>query len=295
MENVNHCLICGSESFSTFFECSDHFISNEKFKICICDRCSFCFTNPRPELSESFRYYESDKYISHSRTSKGRVNRLYHKVRKLTIRNKKRIAKHYSNNQKILDYGCGTGEFLNSMHLSGFNCIGLEPNENARQYAVSHYGLTVLDEEQLENIDENSLGSITLWHVLEHVYPVKKRLLQFHNKLCPGGTLIVALPNRLSLDAKIYGPFWAAYDVPRHIYHFTPDNVIQLMGNYGFDHIKTRSMIFDAFYISLLSEKYKSAGGNFLKAIINGFRSNLSAISGNGNYSSLIYIFKKSI
>ena len=218
---------------------------------------------------------------------------LFHQARKITIRSKRNLVRKYSSSGSILDYGCGTGEFLAEMKTSGFTCIGLEPNSLARESAVSSYNLDVIDEGGIDNIESGSLGCISLWHVLEHVYPLEQRVKEFFDKLEPGGTLIVALPNMLSYDAKKYGEFWAAYDVPRHIHHFTPSSVHRLMENAGFDHIKTRPMFFDAFYISLLSEKYRHGHEKYINAFFTGLRSNLSAFFGKGNYSSLIYIFKK--
>ncbi|MEN8226319.1 MAG: class I SAM-dependent methyltransferase [Bacteroidota bacterium] len=294
MENVTRCAVCGSENSSDFIECTDHFVSGENFIISSCDECGFCFTNPRPELSDSASYYESEKYISHSKTNKGLTNILFHQARKFTIRYKRNIAKKYSSAPSILDYGCGTGDFLHAMKHAGFNCTGLEPNATAREHAVSNYGLSVIRENELGAIADSSLGCISLWHVLEHVYPLEERLQQFYSKLQPGGTLIVAVPNMSSFDARKYKSHWAAYDVPRHIYHFTPETLLRLMERIGFAHIKTKPMRLDAFYISLLSEKYRHGHEKFISAFFTGLRSNFSACFGKGNYSSLIYIFKKS-
>jgi 2-polyprenyl-3-methyl-5-hydroxy-6-metoxy-1,4-benzoquinol methylase len=295
MENLSRCAVCGSDSFEDFIQCTDHFVTGEKFTISGCLQCGFHFTNPRPLLKDSGTYYESEKYISHSKTSRGLTNTLFHQARKLTIRSKRKLVRKYSSAGSVLDYGCGTGEFLAEMKNIGFSCTGIEPNSTARESAVASYGLKVLDEGGIENIESGSLGCITLWHVLEHVYPLRQRVDEFYNKLENGGTLIVALPNMLSYDAKKYKEFWAAYDVPRHIHHFTPSTVQQLMKNAGFDHIKTLPMCFDAFYISLLSEKYRHGHEKYINAFFTGLRSNITAFFGKGNYSSLIYIFKKAI
>ncbi len=293
-ESISRCIICNSASISDFQECRDYFVSQELFTVSKCRDCGFCFTNPRPEIFDAGRYYDSDKYVSHSKTSKGFVNSLFHLARKFTIRSKKKITTKYSAGKRLLDYGCGTGEFLNKMKTSGWSCIGIEPNDLARKHSTNNYGLKVLEENEINNIDDASMNCITLWHVLEHVYPLDDRIKIFHKKLEADGTLIVALPNMNSYDAKRYGSFWAAYDVPRHIYHFSPDTIKALMLKHGFTHIKTKPMLLDAFYISMLSEKYKHGSNKYLKAMIFGFISNLSALTGKRNYSSLIYIFKKS-
>jgi len=294
-ESINRCIVCNSDSFSNDMECKDHFVTQETFSISRCNACGFRFTNPRPCAADAGPYYESEKYVSHSKTSKGLTNSLFHLARRFTLRSKKRIASKYTSSKHILDYGCGTGEFLNTMNISGWSCVGIEPNDIARKHAINVFGLDVLDEASISTIDDASLDCITLWHVLEHVYPINDRISSFHSKLNADGTLIVALPNMNSFDAKRYGPFWAAYDVPRHIYHFTPETIKALMVAHGFRHVKTKPMLFDSFYISMLSEKYKHGSGKFLRAMFFGFLSNLNAWGGKRNYSSLIYIFKKSI
>ena len=294
-ESLNHCIVCSSELISDHLECTDHFVSRESFMISICDSCGFCFTNPRPLPADSARYYDSESYISHSKTSRGIINRLFHLARKYTMRNKRRIVQKYSSGNALLDYGCGTGEFLAHMKKAGWACSGIEPNAAAREQALSAFGLTVGDENNLDSIADGSLDAITLWHVLEHVYPIESRLLAFQQKLKAGGMLFVALPNMKSYDAKKYGRYWAAYDVPRHIYHFNPDTIKSLIEKNGFSHHATKPMLLDALYISMLSEKYMHGAPKNVKAIFRGIRSNISAFFGNGNYSSLIYIFKKSI
>jgi len=294
IENVSNCPLCGSAEKGEFLNCKDHFVSAENFSLSICYSCGFCFTDPRPDVESFSRYYESDKYISHSKTSKGFTNNLFHLARKYTLRSKGKIVSKYSSGKAILDYGCGTGEFLSSMKKSGWFASGIEPSQLARDHAREKYGLEVSDQSGIEKIQDESIDVITLWHVLEHIYPLKDRVASFHNKLKKEGTLIVAVPNMNSYDAKRYGKFWAAYDVPRHIYHFTPETISSLMTESGFTHMKTMGMILDAFYISMLSEKYKHGSDKFFKAIFYGMMSNMNAFLGNGNYSSLIYIFKKS-
>ncbi len=293
-ENINNCIICNSKSISTFLDCKDHFVTQTSFSISSCNDCGFCFTNPRPDVGESLKYYDSNAYISHSKTSRGLVNRLFHFARSYTLKSKRRILNKYVSGKRLLDYGCGTGDFLGTMKNSGWSVIGIEPNELARNEAINTHGLKIHDEAEFHVLDNSSLDCISLWHVLEHVYPLEDRIAAFHDKLDADGTLIVALPNMNSYDAKRYGTYWAAYDVPRHIYHFNPHTIKALMSKHGFEHIKTKAMIFDSFYISLLSEKYKHGSNKFFSAMILGLISNLAAFLGKRNYSSLIYIFKKS-
>ena len=293
-ENITSCITCGSDNISHSLDCEDYFVTQEIFKISKCNDCGFHFTNPRPVLPDIGKYYESDKYISHSKTSTGIVNRLFHLSRMYTLSYKKRVVAKYASGKNILDYGCGTGAFIHHMEKSSWNCHAIEPSSLARESAKNKCAFEITDESGLENIQDGSLDAITLWHVMEHIYPLHERLTRFRELLSNKGTLFVALPNMQSLDATKYGRHWAAWDVPRHVYHFNPETIDRLMATHGFERIDTRPMVLDAFYISLLSEKYMRGRSNFPRAFYNGLRSNLKAYFGNGSYSSLIYIFKKS-
>jgi 2-polyprenyl-3-methyl-5-hydroxy-6-metoxy-1,4-benzoquinol methylase len=290
---ITDCPVCGSSDKNLFLSCKDHFVSGETFTISRCNACGFCFTDPRPSPEESARYYESDKYVSHSRTSEGLTNYLFHRARRYTLGSKKRLIRKYASGSNMLDYGCGTGAFLSVMKAAGWNTRGIEPNPIARNHAAEQYGLEVYDETALESIPDNTLDAITLWHVLEHIYPMKDRIHTFHKKLKKDGTLIVAVPNMNAYDAKHYGPYWAAYDVPRHIYHFTPESMVRLFTDSGFSYRRSKGMWLDAFYISLLSEKYKRGSDQFIRGMFFGLLSNFSSFLGKRNYSSIIYIFKK--
>lgn len=293
-ETIKYCIVCDSQNIVDQCICTDHFVSGEKFSLSACDQCGFIFTNPRPTIDSIGPYYSSTEYVSHSKTKTGFTNRLFHLARLYTIRYKKKIVNKYSSGKTILDYGCGTGEFLHAMKKANWSCNGIEPNPGARNFATKEYSLDVRDENGLAEIEDTSLDAISLWHVLEHIYPLSERLHAFHKKLKADGTLFVALPNMNSYDAKKYDEYWAAWDVPRHIYHFNPSTVEALLNKYGFKMIAVRPMTLDAFYISMLSEKYKHGSEKNINAMISGLRSNFSAFYKKGNYSSLIYIFKKS-
>jgi SAM-dependent methyltransferase len=293
-EIIKQCIVCGSENILEYLNCTDHFVSGEQFKLSACSCCGFTFTNPRPTENAIEPYYISEDYVSHSKTKTGITNRLFHFARFYTIHYKKRILSKYSKGKSILDYGCGTGEFLHTMKKAGWQCRGIEPNAGAREIAIKEYSLKISDETGLSEIDNASLDAISLWHVMEHIYPLEDRLRTFHKILKVDGMLFVALPNKKSYDAKKYGEHWAAWDVPRHIYHFDPSSVETLLEKYGFEMVAVKPMTLDAFYISLLSEKYKTGSNKIFRAMISGLRSNFTAFFKNGNYSSLIYIFKKS-
>jgi 2-polyprenyl-3-methyl-5-hydroxy-6-metoxy-1,4-benzoquinol methylase len=290
---IESCPVCNASVFLPFIECKDYTVSKESFQINSCSSCGFKFTNPRPDDSVLSNYYKSEEYISHSNTSKGIISKLYKFVRNRTLRQKLNMLNGYVSRGTILDYGCGTGMFLKTCQEDGWKAFGMEPDDGARKIA-SEQGLNVFsDKERLQTyITNQTFDAITLWHVLEHVTDLSNTLSFFKRKLNTGGVLIIAVPNHTSYDAKCYGEFWAAYDVPRHIYHFEPSTMQKLLSSFGFKLQEMRPMKFDSFYVSMLSEKYKTGSINYFKAFITGLKSNLNAKSP-GMYSSVIYIFKK--
>lgn len=290
MIEIKECPICGSNNIKAFLTVKDHSISKETFTIKACDNCGFRMTTPRPTIEELGKYYESEDYISHSDTDKGLVNFMYQKVKSITLRNKEKLISNFNTSKKLLDIGCGTGDFLLYCKGKGWDVKGLEPDQNARHRALEK-GL-----ESVENIDalfiqeDKSFGIISMWHVLEHVADLNKYMNQLHNILEDSGRLLIAVPNPDSPDAKKYDAFWAAYDVPRHLFHFSKDNMKALAKKHNFQIEDIEPMIYDSFYVSMLSEKYKS--GSIFNAAINGLVSNFKARS-NKNHSSLIYILSK--
>lgn len=292
MELLQKCPICNSEYFTPWLVSNDHFLTGEEFVIVCCKHCGFLFTNPRPTAQDSKRYYQSKDYISHSNASVGSFEKLYQLVRKFTVRKKVNLIKRYVSEGQILDIGCGTGTFLNVIRNSGFSATGIEPNESAREYASLKQGLQVFEKLNAEQFSPKLFTVITLWHVLEHIYPLDETLKTIHSLLEDSGVMVVALPNPESKDARIYNKFWAGYDLPRHIYHFTPATAAQMFSNYGFAVTDVLPMYFDSFYVSLLSEKYKTGAMNYFRALFNGVRSNISASFSGNNFSSMIYILR---
>jgi 2-polyprenyl-3-methyl-5-hydroxy-6-metoxy-1,4-benzoquinol methylase len=296
METINNCPVCLQGKFSLSISCEDYTVSHETFGVMQCDSCGFRFTNPHPDEREMGKYYLAEDYISHSDTSKGIVNKLYQIVRNYTIGKKVKLINKLARSQKpeagsLLDIGCGTAEFLHACKQNGWNVTGIEPSEVARKNAQHKYGITPLPQEKLLALTGKKFDVISLWHVLEHIHQLDKTLEQINKLLRDEGVLIIAVPNCDSWDAKKYGTYWAAWDVPRHLYHFTKKDIETLFKRYGFKLTEILPMKFDSFYVSLLSEKYKSGRSNLISGFLNGLISNLSA--GKNGYSSQIYIFKK--
>lgn len=289
--HLNHCPLCNSGQFDLYLTCKDNTVSQEEFPISSCQSCGFKFTNPRPEESALAKYYESDDYISHTNQSNNLINSLYKLARVYTIQQKGRLIKKWSTRGRLLDIGCGTGEFLAYNKQFGWSVRGVEVNPKARAQAEAQLQQTVFD--SLDAVPADQLfQAISLWHVLEHLSDLKGSCQQIADLLAPKGTLFVAVPNCESYDAEYYQEHWAAYDVPRHLYHFTPDSMKKLWHSFGMHIEAILPMPLDAYYVSILSEKYKTGKTNMLKAGMVGIRSNQKARA-TGKYSSLIYIIRK--
>lgn len=295
MKNYKHCPICQGTEFRASRACIDYTVSKDKFTIVSCNNCAFEFTNPIPLEAEIGKYYESEDYISHSNKRSDLISRVYQFVRKIAIKNKLNFISELSDKKTILDIGSGTGEFLSHCRENGYKTLGIEPSVQARDFAKNKYKLEVHDEGKLKEMQNASMGIISMWHVMEHVYHLQDRVAEIHRILETDGLAIIAVPNRLSYDAKYYKEFWAAYDVPRHLYHFRPEDMIRLFKENNFKLVKTKGMKFDSFYVSMLSEKYKTGSSNLIKAIWIGFISNLLAKNKreSSTYSSQIYVFRK--
>ena len=267
MEELKNCPACGQTEMVSYLVCEDHFLSMEKFNLVQCSNCGLIFTNPRPPSTEIGRYYKSDDYISHSNTKKGILNRVYHVIRKRNHKSKFRIITKHVSMGRLLDIGCATGEFASFFKTRGWEVCGVEPDEDARTFAKEAHNINVYPEDELQKFEKGSFDVITLWHVLEHVPDLGKRMVELHALLNEKGLLVIAVPNPISFDAKYYGSFWAGYDVPRHLYHFSQKSAKKLFEKYGFRCIDVLPMKFDSYYVSLLSEKYKNRAIESLKRL----------------------------
>jgi SAM-dependent methyltransferase len=283
------CPICLSTDYKQFMSAKDHSVSGETFTIVECQACKFHFTNPVPAEDVIGTYYKSESYVSHSSSGKGLINKIYLLVRKYTLRQKVKLVRRESKGVDLLDIGAGTGHFLNHAKQSGFNVIGLEPDSDARKFSRETFGVALQPTNDLHQLPDQSRDVVTMWHVLEHVYHLQRDVKDILRILKKDGVLVVAVPNMNSYDAGHYKEFWAAYDLPIHLYHFTPTDIKTLFGQHGWEVQKMLPMKFDAYYVSMLSEKYK--GGNIFKALWNGFKSNW--LRSNDKCSSQIYILRR--
>lgn len=286
------CPVCRDKQLKTVLSVTDFTVSKEEFAVVECSNCLLRFTQDIPGEEAIQRYYHSSDYISHTNTNKGIINRLYHIARLFTMSKKEAIVKKATKRPTgmMVDIGSGTGVFVKTMITAGWDVIGLEPDAQAREVAMKLNKADTSPIEELFNLPNGTYDAITMWHVLEHVHELEKYITQIKNILAPKGKLIVAVPNYTSKDAGIYDRFWAAYDVPRHLYHFSPSAMRKLMELNGMQVVSVKPMWLDSFYVSMLSEKYK--GGNFVKAIWNGLLSNINALANKEQCSSLIYIIE---
>ena len=291
-EILSNCPVCQSSSIKPTLKCIDYTVTQEEFEIYHCQSCNFKFTNPRPGQTEINRYYESENYISHSGTQKGFINKLYHIVREFTLKRKLHLINHKANNKQktILDIGCGTGAFLKTCKANGWIIKGVEPDEKTREIASAYTGSEI--GEDIFGVRDEKFSIITMWHVLEHVHDLNSNIKDIKNLLAADGKLIVAVPNHKSYDAEVYTQYWAAYDVPRHLSHFNIESIKALMTRNNLKVSETKGMVFDSFYISMLSSKYKSGYTNYFSAFFIGLISNIKGMI-NQNYSSIIYIISK--
>jgi 2-polyprenyl-3-methyl-5-hydroxy-6-metoxy-1,4-benzoquinol methylase len=289
------CPLCKSSNIYEALRAKDFTVSQKIFSIWQCSDCTCRFTQNAPNIEVIDAYYQSSAYVSHSDTKKGLINKLYHSVRNYTVEQKKRLIEKVSNKKNgfLLDVGAGTGAFASVMQKAGWHVTGLEPDTTARENALRNHQLQLRTPDTLFSFSIKQFDAITLWHVLEHVHELHKYIETFQRILKDDGTLIIAVPNYTSSDAVSYKEFWAAYDVPRHLYHFSPTSMQQLMKQYNFQIVQYKPMWFDSFYVAMLSEQYKTGHNKLISAVGNGFISNMKAMRDAKKCSSIIYVIKK--
>jgi 2-polyprenyl-3-methyl-5-hydroxy-6-metoxy-1,4-benzoquinol methylase len=294
-ERLDNCPVCGKTEFRNKLVVEDKTVSHESFAIVQCTACGFQFTNPRPAAADIGRYYESDAYVSHNSAAAGFINQAYKVARFFTMRRKVALLnKLAARRGQLLDYGCGTGHFLEAAKGAGWQVAGLEPNARAREEASRRLGGVPISAEGLGTFEPGTFDAITLWHVLEHVHTLNETLAQLVALLKPDGVLIIAVPNAESLDAQHYREQWAAYDVPRHLYHFVPKTITQLLKKHKMAVTQTLPMPLDAYYVSMLSERNRNErAGGMLAVLKAGYKSNQYAAQHEGQYSSLIYVARR--
>jgi len=293
MIEIKNCPICYNSNFSLYIESKDFSVSQEPFSIVSCAICDFHFTNPKPLDEDLNKYYISNHYISHNNTSRNLFEKTYQIIRKFAINRKFSFILSFFKTGKILDIGCGTGDFLNKCKNENWETKGVEPSEIARNQARKNFKLDVEKSSDLSKL-KAGFDIITMWHVLEHVPNLNETIVELKRLINPKGKIIIAVPNLESYDAKYYKKYWAAYDLPIHLYHFSKKTISTLFEKHGFSLIKTKGMKFDSFYVSMLSEEHISGKKNFIRSTFIGIISNFYGFFGKKGFSSCIYVFEKS-
>lgn len=271
-----------------FKKVRDYSVSKEIFELHHNPEYDLLITFPKPSVEKLPSYYESDDYISHTDGKRSLFEKMYHLIKNIALKNKVKLINVQSKKGKLLDIGAGTGDFLVVAKNDGWHTIGIEPSAKAKTIALNK-GVNFVD--NLSDLEDHSFDVITMWHVLEHVPNLDEYLSELKRLLKPSGTILIAVPNFKSFDAEYYGKFWAAYDVPRHIWHFSKIAIGKLFAEKKMKLVEVLPMKFDSFYVSLLSEKYKTGKMNFIKAFFVGLKSNQNGKQ-TKEYSSHIYVIK---
>ena len=292
----NKCPVCNSNSIGPYIECKDYLVSGELFPIYRCPECQLEFTQYHPGEQESGKYYESVDYIPHSDAIKSFTGKIYYTVRKFMLLKKKNLVIKYTGKRTgtILDFGSGTGHFAITMKKAGWDATGIEPDNDAREYSLKNFGIKAMRPEEMKILPSFSFDCITLWHVLEHLHNPFQSLSEIKRLLRPNGILIIATPNNMSFDSIHYRHLWAAYDAPRHLWHFNPVSFSYLAGKAGFEIISMKKLPFDVFYISILSEKNRGSRIPLFNGLLKGSIFFLLSLFDVTRSSSIVYLLKHS-
>ena len=288
----NKCPWCGSDKAQINLWLRDEFLTKEDFHICECLNCGLLYTMPRPDKDKIGDYYKSEEYYSHQENKKGFIPKVYERVKKVNLKHKYKLATKGLSVGKVLDIGCGVGDFLHTAELHGWTCMGVEPSEDAKAIAQKRISGKIISSEELEKLPDGSFDLITMWHVLEHVDDLKLQVAQLQRLVKPSGRVVIALPNYKSYDGQYYKELWAAYDVPRHLNHFNKTTLTKIFKTNGLSLVELDKLKWDAYYISYMSEQYKLHSLPLVRGAYRGWISNCKARR-SGEWSSLVYVFEK--
>lgn len=288
----NKCPWCDSDKAQINLWLKDEFLTKEDFHICECLNCGLLYTMPRPDKNHIGAYYKSEDYYSHKENTKGFVPKLYERIKKNNLKNKYQLATKGLSVGKMLEIGCGVGDFLHTAEEHGWECIGVEPSEEAKAIATKRTKASILSSEELESLADEQFDLITMWHVLEHVDDLRWEMDQLQRLIKPHGRIVIAVPNYKSYDGQYYKEHWAAYDVPRHLNHFNRTVLTKMFKTKGLELKKMDKLKWDAYYISYMSEQYRIHSLPLVRGAFRGLISNSKARK-SGEWSSLVYIFEK--
>ena len=290
--NNKTCPWCGTDKTQIHLWIKDEFLTQEEFQIHECQKCGLLFTEPRPPKDKIGAYYKSEEYYSHQENKQGFIPKVYEKVKSINLKHKYNIATKGMTSGKMLEIGCGVGDFLHTMEQHGWDCTGVEPSEEAKDIARKRTKAQLFSPEEIGQMEDASFDLITMWHVLEHVDDLRWEVDQLSRLVKNSGRIVIAVPNYKSYDAQYYREHWAAYDVPRHLNHFNRKTIANIFKTKGLELKLTKKLVWDAYYISYMSEQYKHHQLSLLKGAYRGLISNCKART-SGEWSSLVYVFEK--
>lgn len=267
-------------------------MTKEDFHICECLNCGLLYTMPRPNKEKIGEYYKSEEYYSHQENKKGFIPRLYESVKKVNLKHKYKLATKGLETGKLLDIGCGVGDFLQTAEEKGWETVGVEPAEDAKAIAKKRIKAEIITSEEIEKLPNDSFDVITMWHVLEHVDNLRWQVAQLQRLIKQKGRIVIAVPNYKSYDGQFYKEHWAAYDVPRHLNHFNKKTITNILNTNELILTKHDKLIWDAYYISYMSEQYKLHKLALIRGAFRGWMSNAKARR-SGEWSSMVYVFER--
>ena len=273
----NKCPWCGSDKAQINLWLKDEFLSKEDFHICECLNCGLLYTMPRPSKDKIGNYYKSEEYYSHQENKKGFIPKIYECVKKVNLRHKYKLATEGLETGNMMDIGCGVGDFIHTAEVKGWQGLGVEPSDDAKAIAKKRVKANIIRSEELEKLPDGTFDLITMWHVLEHVDELKWQVSQLQRLVKSNGRIVIAVPNYKSYDGQYYKEHWAAYDVPRHLNHFNKQTITKIFKASGLELKKTDKLIWDAYYISYMSEQYKHHKFPLIKGAYRGLVSNCKA------------------
>jgi 2-polyprenyl-3-methyl-5-hydroxy-6-metoxy-1,4-benzoquinol methylase len=292
---IESCLVCGNSDQTDQMTVTDHLVSKDDFTLVKCPKCQFRYISDPPSAAGAYRFYDTEEYVEHSDNAEGIVNRVYHYARQWMLKYKYRLLESHGAKRKLLDFGTGTGYFIQAMKSKGYDVRGIEISEKARSFGIKNFALQLFAPDRLYDKDfEGGYGYITFWHVLEHVYEPHMVLQRLKELMADDGVMIVALPNYKCLEAKYYKGYWNGYDVPRHLWHFTKDSFISYMNGQGFKLIKTSRLPLDPYYNCLISESYRNKSWFYLFIPLLATISLIRGYFDIDKASSIVYHYKKS-
>lgn len=291
-EHLIHCPSCQSTDFTSIGEIKDYYYSQDSFPIVSCKNCSLVFTQNRPNAESIGAYYDSANYASHDGSKKKSMFlQVYVAARNYMLKKKHDLVRPFKPEwSRVLDYGAGEGYFVEYLLKKGKQVEGIEPSNVARSNFYSRNGQPMYSN-LVELPKEKTFQVITLWHVLEHIHTLKETMQSLVDKLESKGIIVIAVPNQNSLDKKVFGNYWAAWDVPRHLYHWSPDSLSTFMSGFGLQNIHTNQLPLDPIYIGMISAKY--AKKSSIHGIWQGIRSYFHGKQNPKNGSTLLSIWMK--